>query len=97
MIKQTIKATLVAKKDGIYTVYVFQDESGQYYMCTKLPNWGTEYNLQIGDSGFVTIEQVEAGESYYDRNTEQTVTYKFSNIYFKDFIKDTKQDDIILV
>ena len=25
-------------------------------MCTKLPNWGEEYNLNIGDEGFVTMQ-----------------------------------------
>ena len=55
-------------------------------MCTKLPNWGAEYNLQIGDAGFVTMQAYQAGEKYYDRLTDATSTIKFTNIYFKEFL-----------
>ena len=37
----TIRAKLLTKKEGLYTLYVFQDlDTGAYIMCTKLPNWG---------------------------------------------------------
>ena len=80
----------------MYTIYVFQKDNNEYVMCTKLPNWGT-YNILIGDSGFVTINTVTAGEEYYERSTGKTVKYMFSNVYFKEFIKDKKQvEDIRL-
>ena len=66
-------------------------------MCTKLPNWGAEYNLQIGDIGFVTMQTYEAGEKYYDRLTDATYTIKFTNIYFKEFIKDNIITDKIIL
>lgn len=57
-------------------------------MCTKLPNWGAEYNLQVGDSGYVTMQTYHSGEFYYDRVTNIQKKVKFTNVYFKDFIKD---------
>lgn len=81
----------------MYTVYVFQIDDDSYRMCTKLPNWGAEYNLQIGDSGFVTTQAFEAGESFYNRKTDKNETVQFTNVYLKEFIKDnTKTQDIIL-
>jgi hypothetical protein len=62
-------------------------------MCTKLPNWGTEYNLSKGDSGFVTMQEFTGGEQYYDRNTSSYQTVRFTNVYFKDFIKDSIYED----
>lgn len=59
-------------------------------MCTKLPNWGSEYNLNNGDSGFVTMQEFIGGEQYYDRSTESYQTIRFTNVYFKDFIKDNE-------
>ena len=66
-------------------------------MCTKLPNWGEEYNLQIGDSGFVTMQFFTAGEKYFNRLTEATTTIKFTNNYFKEFVKDNKQSEKIIL
>lgn len=83
----TIHAKVLALKAGIYTIYVFQKDNGELLMCTKLPNWGA-YNINIGDSGFLTYEIANAGDSYYDRETGNNIIYKFTNIYFKDFIKD---------
>ena len=87
MTERTIHGTVVALKNGVYTVYVFQDDESNYHMCTKLPNWGSEYHLNIGDSGFLTMQEFLGGEQYYDRNTD-----------FKDFIKDSNYEtkDIIL-
>lgn len=90
MNNEIVHGKLVAKRDGTYTVYVFQIDDGSYRMCTKLPNWGP-YNIQIGDEGFLTIEEAVAGETYYDRNTDTNQIYKFTNVYFKEFIKDNKQ------
>lgn len=78
-------------------MYVFQEDNNTLHMCTKLPNWGAEYNLQIGDAGFVTMQTYEAGEKYYDRLTDATSTIKFTNIYFKEFIKDNIITDKIIL
>lgn len=92
----TTHATLVAFKSGIYEIYVFQQDNGEYLMCTKLPNWGV-YNINKGDSGFLTYEFANAGEEYFDRLSGEKRIYKFTNIYFKDFIKDTKDDEKIIL
>lgn len=57
-------------------------------MCTLLPNWGVEYDLNVGDSGFITIEYCKAGEKYYDRRFDQFRTIQYSNAYLKEFIRD---------
>lgn len=93
----TTHGKLVAFKSGLYTIYVFQQDNSEYLMCTKLPNWGA-YNINIGDSGFLTYEFANAGDKYFERDTGEEKIYKFTNIYFKDFIKDEKEneDKIIL-
>jgi len=77
-------------------VYVFQNDTGDLRMCTKLPNWGSEYSLHIGDAGYVTLQTFIAGETFYDRTTDQNSTIKFTNVYFKEFIKDNKTEQIVL-
>lgn len=66
-------------------------------MCTKLPNWGPEYMLQVGDEGFVTLETYIAGESFYDRKSDSYQTVRFSNVYLKEFVKDNKQPAQIIL
>ena len=92
----TTHATLVAKKSGIYEIYVFQQDNQEFIMCTKLPNWGV-YNINIGDSGFLTYEYANAGEEYFDRDTNEKRIYRLTNIYFKDFIKDIKSKEKIIL
>lgn len=96
MTEETFHGTLVRKKEGMYTLYVFQKDNSEYVMCTKLPNWGP-YNINVGDSGFCTVDTVLAGEEYFHRETGEVIKYMYSNIYFKEFIQDKKQvEDIRL-
>lgn len=97
MTEETVHGTLIAKKDGIYTVYVFQNDSGDYRMCTKLPNWGIEYNLNIGDKGFITLQSFLAGEKIFDQQTGKEKIVKRTNVYFKEFIKDNKHSEKIIL
>jgi hypothetical protein len=62
-------------------------------MCTKLPNWGSEYNLCKGDQGFITMQEFAGGEQYFDRSTNSYQTVRFTNVYFKDFIKDSNYEN----
>lgn len=66
-------------------------------MCTKLPNWGEEYNLNIGDKGFVTMQTFIAGETFFNRVTNKNETIRFTNVYFKEFLKDNKQVEKIIL
>jgi len=43
------------------------------------------------------MQEFVGGEQYYDRGTESYRTVKFTNVYFKDFIKDAKENDKIIL
>lgn len=88
-----VRSQLVAKKDGIYTTYVFKliDSEG-YIMCTKLPNWDCP-DIPINSIGFLMYEETIAGDKYYDPATESYSTYKYTNVYFKDFLEDNKTQE----
>lgn len=81
----------------MYTVYVFLNDTGDLRMCTKLPNWGVEYNLHIGDTGYVTLQTFIAGEEFYDRETDKKSIIRFTNVYFKEFIKDNNKTEQIIL
>lgn len=91
MTNEFVKAQFLAKKDGIYTVYVFQNlETKEYIMCTKLPNW--EYvNIKLFSEGFLEIENAIAGEKYFNPKIGTFDTYKYTKVYFKNFIIEDKQ------
>lgn len=83
----TVKAKLLACRNGSYTVYVFKNlDEDQYIMCTKPPNWQTP-NIDIEEEGFLHYKEVIAGEKYYDVDHEDMTAYKYSNLYFMDFVK----------
>lgn len=91
----TVHAELLATKAGLYTVYVFRNlDDNEYIMCTQLPNW-KYINMKIGDTGFLTVENAVRGEKYINSDMQEEV-YKYSNIYFKDFIKENKNLDITI-
>lgn len=95
--KLTIKCKLVAKLEDFYTTYVFENLNEEetsdyrYLMCTKLPNWEFYDYLTIGDVGFLQYEYVEQGTKYYNYRTETQETYKFSNFYFMNFIREQEK------
>ena len=90
---------LLAIREGNYTMYVFQILStGEFIMCTRMPNWDTP-NISIGEEGFLKYETVKAGQTYYDPTTDTDIKYKYTNIYFINFVKKseiTKENNIIL-
>lgn len=86
MIEFVVKAKLLAIRDGTYTMYVFKNlDSGEYHMCTRLPNWECP-EVFIGQEGFLQMQIVIAGEEYFDVATGESKTYKYSNVYFKNFV-----------
>jgi hypothetical protein len=88
-VEKIISAKLIAIRDGVYTMYVFRNlDNDEYLMCTKLPNWQTP-DIIVGDCGFLQVEIVKAGEEYYDLENNKQSKYLYSNIYFKNFIKNT--------
>ena len=89
----TFKGKLVIKKSNVYTEYVFQNvETDEYILCTKLPNWDCQ-EIFPEEEGYVTIEQANAGDSYIDLNGTQK-TYKYTKLYFKNFIKINNSQNI---
>ena len=97
MTEKTIHGKVVAQKTGIYTVYVFQDDEGNYHMCTKLPNWGSEYNLKIGDSGFVTMQEFIGGEQYMIEVLNPTKLLGLLMFILKILLKMQKENDKIIL
>ena len=91
--RYTIQAKLVAKREGQYTVYVFQnlDEPDnswdRYISVTRCPNWECFEEMNIGIEGYLTFEPVEAGSQYFDSHAEEYNFYKYSGIYFINFVK----------
>lgn len=62
----------------------------RYVTVTKLPNW-TGSIPDIGDTGFLECEYVNAGDEYYQRNTGSKEVYKYTQCYFLNFIKDKEK------
>jgi hypothetical protein len=88
-----INAKLVAKKSGMYTVYVFQNlQNNEYIMCTKLPNWDFG-DISIGSKGFLTYENAIAGEKYFDPKNGNFQTYNYTKLYFKNFIEELENNN----
>ena len=94
--KVTLHCKLITQRDDFYTVYIFQnlDETDnsllRYISATRPPNW-TGTIPEIGDIGFVELEYVNAGDEYYQRNTGNVETYKYTQCYFLDFTKDKEK------
>jgi hypothetical protein len=81
---------LLAVREGLYTTYVFQTlDTKEYVMCTRLPNWKVP-EIAIGDEGFLQYQVVQAGEEYFNVETQTMVKYNYSNIYFNNFILKTE-------
>ena len=85
--EETIHCELVGKREGLYTVYVFRKDTGHLIMCTKLPNWGP-MQINLKETGFLTYQFAEAGETYIERKSNTEKTYQYTNFYFKDFVPD---------
>lgn len=92
------EARLLAIRGGNYTMYVFLDITyGGLIMCTKAPNWQTP-DIKVGQEGYLKYEIAEAGKEYYDPATDTKIKYKYSNIYFINFVSKSEviNDEIIL-
>jgi hypothetical protein len=78
---------LVATRADVYTVYVFKIVGkDEYIFCTKLPNWQTP-EIDVGDIGFLKYQIVNSGDTYYNPDTGVSDVYRYSNIYFMNFVK----------
>lgn len=92
----TIEAEFICKREGWYSNYVFKNlEDDTYIMCTVLPNWEVP-PLLSGDTGFLTYCYVEAGQEYTDSSLK-TRKYRYTKNYFKDFIKNIKEEQNLVL
>lgn len=99
----TLHAQLMAKcvDIGNYTTYVFKNLEStsydtEYIMCVQFPNWD-QFDIQIGDKGFVNVRYVQEGVSqWYDG--DKMNFYKYTNIIFLKFIKEPNEikNDILV-
>lgn len=95
--EQIFHVQLLAKKESTYSLYVFKNLiDNSLIMCTKLPNWNLPF-IEIGDKGFIKISTVIAGQSYFNVNDESWQTYKYSNIYLTNYIKEPDNLDLNII
>lgn len=86
-----VKARLVGqKRDGAYTVYVFQDlTTNEFKMCSRCPNWHGE-EPKLMQEGFLTYRFVRAGkDTYFESSTGMFLAYQYTATYFLDFVPIT--------
>lgn len=87
--EKILRVTLIAKRDDTYSLYVFRDlTNNELIMCTKLPNWSIPY-IEINEVGYAKIQIVTAGEKYLDASLEVESTYKYSNIYLLNYVRES--------
>lgn len=101
----TIKAQLVAKENDLldYTTYVFKCLENNipfghhYCMMTRCQNWNHR-DIDVGEIGYVEYEEVKAGDTWFNPQTNTYVPYNYTNIYFIKFVKekDNSHKDILL-
>lgn len=100
MIRHTIYGQLVAVQEEQYTQYVFknldetEDSWDRYIMVTKCPNWQSFTKPELGQNGYLTFEPVDAGNTYYNVNTDSYEQYKHTAYYFIDFVKEQQKIDV---
>ncbi len=95
-----IRACLLASREdfGGYITYVFKNlNTGKLEMCVRLPNWNTPHVNQ-GDCGWLKTKLVIGGQTpYYSINNQKQEIYKYSQIYFEDFILDKPEQNKIIL
>lgn len=96
----TLHCQLKAKEHDLlgYTTYVFENLENasfghKYCMITRWPNWQCR-NVDIGEIGYVTYQEVIAGQdTWWDGS--KNVPFNYSNLIFIKFIKENKLDNSI--
>lgn len=82
-----------------YITYVFKclepnvPFGHKYCMMVRPPNWDHR-DIDIGEIGYVTYQEVEAGkDTWYCIETREQIPYKYTNIYFMKFVLEKKSDN----
>lgn len=93
MLKFTFHGKVVAEENNQYKLLVFQnlDENDnsfiRYITTTVCPNWEGSIP-SMGESGFVTCQYVNAGDTFTKSNLSKDY-YVYDNCYFISFVKET--------
>lgn len=69
-----------------------------YIICTVFPNWESRLP-EPGEIGYLQCDEVIGGiDTYYDRDSDSIVKYRYTNIIFKKFVKkvDNSKKEIII-
>ena len=94
-----VRVELIAKREHTYTIYGFKNlDTNEYHLVTRLPNWQVP-DIKVGERGLLEYITAIAGEEYYEVETETKGIYKYSNLYFKNFLKESnlqKENELIL-
>ncbi len=84
-----------------YITYVFQilDQertylvSTDYLMCVRYPNWD-HADIKKGDQGYLEVKEVVAGQDQWFDGVSMNY-YRYDDVIFIKFIKETPRTDII--
>lgn len=90
---QLVKLVASRNDPGGYEILVFQIiNENEYIMCTKLPNWNSK-TPSLNELGYLQIREFIAGEDkWYDFTSGELIPYKYTGIYFWDFVKYEEKD-----
>lgn len=92
--KYTIYCQIKAILPGLYTQLVVEDLNREYtdvykyVTVVRCPNWECSESMDIGDVGYLQFQSVREGENWYNAETKEYETYKYTNNYFMGFIKE---------
>ena len=91
----TIKVVLLAKKTGIYTIYIFLNlDTNEYIDIKQPPNF--DININKGQEGYLTYVYAKEGDEYYNPKTETKERYKYTNNFIRNFVPIHKKIEILI-
>lgn len=95
---QFMYCKVLERQNDLYTLLVVEDlKAEELTILTVFPNWCGEIP-QKGDIGYIEFEFCEAGVTkYFDRHTLKSSVYMNSYLVFKQFVKETKKDNLDII
>ena len=93
--KRTIYCKIKAIQAGFYTNIVVEDltrewtDPYKFITVVRCPNWECPESINIDDVGYLCYQPVREGEQWYNSQTKEFDVYKYTNMYFMNFIRET--------
>lgn len=87
----TLRAKALVATQGLYSNIVFmnldepENSLKRYITVTLLPNWQTQCP-EFGVEGYLTIDTVRAGDTYFNMRTQKEESYRYEGSYFRQFV-----------